>query len=145
VATIGSSLSAIDLHGLTVLELGFAFAFGAAAGGLVLAIGMAERRRNFAVLRALGARPRQTAAFVAGEAATVVVLGLVLGVALGAALARVLVVVLSGVFDPPPSALAVPWTYLTVLALAVVASIAVASAGVLWWARRAPVSLLRET
>ena len=79
VATIGSSLSAVDLHGLTALELGFAFVFGAAAGGLVLAVGMAERRRAFAVLRALGARPRQTAAFVVGEAGVVVVLGLVLG------------------------------------------------------------------
>ncbi|TFV91085.1 FtsX-like permease family protein [Blastococcus sp. CT_GayMR16] len=144
VATIGSSLASIDLHGLTLLELGFAFAFGAAAGGLVLALGMAERRRNFAVLRALGARPRQAAAFVVGEAATVVVLGLVLGAALGAALARVLVAVLSGVFDPPPSSLAVPWTYLAVLAAAVVASIAVACGVALWWARRAPVSLLRE-
>jgi putative ABC transport system permease protein len=144
VATIGSSLSAVDLHGLTVLELGFAFAFGAAAGGLVLAIGLAERRRNFALLRALGARSRQAAAFVVGEAATIVVLGLALGAVLGAVLSRVLVAVLTGVFDPPPSALAVPWTYLAVLGTAVVGSIAVACVGVLWWARRAPVSLLRE-
>lgn len=144
VATIGSSLSAVDLQGLTLLELGFAFAFGAAAGGLVLAIGMAERRRSFAILSALGARPRQAAAFVVGEAATVVVLGIALGAALGAALSRVLVAVLSGVFDPPPSALAVPWTYLGLLAAAVVGSIAVACAVVLWWARRAPVSLLRD-
>jgi putative ABC transport system permease protein len=145
VATIGSSLSSIDLHGLTVLELGFAFAFGAAAGGLVLAIGMAERRRSFAILRALGARPRQAAAFVVGEALVVVVLGLVLGAVLGGALARVLVAVLSGVFDPPPSALAVPWTYLAVLAAAVVGSIAVACALVLRWTRQASVTLLRES
>jgi putative ABC transport system permease protein len=144
VAAIGSSLSAIDLHGLTVLELGFAFAFGAAAGGLVLAIGLSERRRNLALLRALGAGSRQAAAFVVGEAITIVVLGLALGAVLGAALSRVLVAVLTGVFDPPPSALAVPWAYLGVLVAAVVGSIAVACAGVLWWARRAPVSLLRE-
>jgi putative ABC transport system permease protein len=145
VATIGSSLSAVDLHGLTALELGFAFALGAASGGLVLAVGMAERRRTFAVLRALGARPRQTAAFVVGEAAVVVVLGLGLGAVLGGALARVLVSVLSGVFDPPPSALAVPWTYLTLLAVAVVGSIAVACAVVLAWTRRASASSLRES
>jgi putative ABC transport system permease protein len=145
VATIGSSLSAVDLHGLTALELGFAFAFGAASGGLVLAVGMAERRRTFTVLRALGARPRQTAAFVVGEAAVVVVLGLGLGAVLGGALARVLVSVLSGVFDPPPSALAVPWTYLTLLAVAVVGSIAVACAVVVAWTRRASASSLRES
>jgi putative ABC transport system permease protein len=144
VASIGSSLSAIDLHGLTVLELGFAFAFGAAAGGLVLAIGIAERRRSFAILQALGARPRQAAAFVVGEAMVVVVLGLVLGAVLGGALARVLVAVLSGVFDPPPSSLAVPWGYLTVLAVAVVASIVLACGLVLRWTRRASVAALRE-
>ena len=144
VATIGSSLTSVDLHGLTLLELGFAFAFGAAAGGLVLAVGMTERRRSFAVLRVLGARRRQLAAFVVGEATVVVVVGLVLGAVLGGALARVLVAVLSGVFDPPPSTLAVPWVYLGALGAAVVGSIAVACAIVLGWTRRSSVSALRE-
>jgi putative ABC transport system permease protein len=144
VATIGSSLSSIDLHGLTLLELGFSFALGTAAGGLVLALGMTERRRTFAVIRALGARPSQTAAFVVGEAALVLVGGLVLGVALGSVLARVLVSVLSGVFDPPPSALAVPWGYLSLFAAAVVASFVVASLAVLRWTRWAAISALRE-
>jgi putative ABC transport system permease protein len=144
VATIGSSLSSIDLHGLTVLELAFACALGASAGGLVLALGMTERRRTFAVIRALGARPRQAAAFVVGEALVVVVVGLALGAALGSALATVLVSVLSGVFDPPPSALAVPWGYLLLLTVVVVGSILAASAVVLGWTRRAEVAALRE-
>jgi putative ABC transport system permease protein len=144
VATIGSSLSAIDLHGLTVLELGFALAFGAAAAGLVLALGMTERRRTFAVIRALGARPRQAAAFVVGEAAVVVILGSVLGVLLGTATSRVLVAVLTGVFDPPPSSLAVPWGYLTGFAAAVLGSVVLACALAARWARRAGVSVLRE-
>jgi putative ABC transport system permease protein len=144
VATIGSSLSSVDLHGLTGLELGFALAYGVAAGGLVLALSLAERRRTLAVTRALGARPRQVAAFVVGEAAVVVVLGLVLGAMFGAALSRVLVAVLSGVFDPPPSTVAVPWSYLTVLAAAVVCSVAVACGLGLRWAGRATVALLRE-
>jgi putative ABC transport system permease protein len=144
VATIGSSLSSIDLHGLTLLELGFSFALGTAAGGLVLALGMTERRRTFAVIRALGARPAQSAAFVVGEAALVLVAGLVLGSALGSVLARVLVAVLSGVFDPPPSSLAVPWGYLSLFAAAVVTSFVVAALLVLRWTRRAAVSALRE-
>jgi putative ABC transport system permease protein len=144
VATIGSSLSSIDLHGLTVLELGFALAFGAAAAGLVLALGMTERRRTFAVIRALGARPRQAAVFVVGEAAVVVILGLILGVLLGAAMSRVLVAVLTGVFDPPPSALAVPWGYLAVFAVAVLGSVVLACALIAGWARRAGVAVLRE-
>jgi putative ABC transport system permease protein len=145
VATIGSSLSSIDMHGLTVLELTFACVLGASAGGLVLALGMTERRRTFAVIRALGARPRQAAAFVVGEALVVVVAGLALGAALGGVLAKVLVSVLSGVFDPPPSALAVPWGYLSLLTAAVVGSIVAASAVVLRWTRRAAVAALRES
>jgi putative ABC transport system permease protein len=144
VAAIGSSLSAIDLRGLTALELGFSFALGAGAGGLHLALGMTERRRTFAVIRALGARSRHMAAFVVGEAAVVVVVGLGLGAVLGAALSRVLVSVLSGVFDPPPSALAVPWTYLALFGAAVVGSIAVASGVAVQWSRRAAVASLRE-
>jgi putative ABC transport system permease protein len=144
VATIGSSLSSVDLHGLTALELGFAFAFGVAAGGLVLAIGMAERRRTFAVIRALGARGRQAAAFVVGEAGVVVVLGGVLGAVLGAAVAQVLVTVLSGVFDPPPSTLAVPWAYLAVLAAAVLGGIGVACGVVMAVVRRAGIATMRE-
>jgi putative ABC transport system permease protein len=144
VATIGSSLSSVDLRGLTGLELGFAFAFGVAAGGLVLAIGMAERRRMFVVIRALGARGRQASAFVVGEAGVTVVLGVVLGAVLGAALARVLVTVLSGVFDPPPSALAVPWTYLALLGIAVVGGVVLACGAVLAMVRRAGIGIMRE-
>jgi putative ABC transport system permease protein len=144
VATVGSSLTSVDLHGLTLLELGFSFVLGAAAGGLVLVLGMTERRRTFAVVRALGATRRQLAAFVVGESVLVTVAGLVLGAALGTALARVLVSVLTGVFDPPPSTLAVPWGFLAGLVVAIVGSAVAGSAFVLRQARRAPVAALRE-
>ncbi len=48
-STIGSSLTAVDLAGLTRVELAFALVLGAAAGGLVLALGLTERRRTFAI------------------------------------------------------------------------------------------------
>jgi putative ABC transport system permease protein len=144
VATIGSSLTSVDLHGLSLLQLGFSFVLGAAAGGLVLVLGMTERRKTFAVVRALGATGKQTAAFVVGESLLVTVVGLLFGGLLGAALAKVLVSVLSGVFDPPPSALAVPWGFLGGLAVAIVGSAAVGSALVIRWASRAPVAALRE-
>ena len=145
VTTVGSSLTSVDLHGLTVLELGFSFALGAGAGGLVLVLGMTERRRTFAVVRALGATRRQLAAFVVGESVLVTVAGLVLGAVLGAALSRVLVSVLTGVFDPPPSTFAVPWAFLVGLVVAIVASALAASIVALRQARRAPVAALRET
>jgi putative ABC transport system permease protein len=144
VATIGSSLTAVDLSGLTVLELGFSVVLGAAAGGLVLVLGMTERRRTFAVVRALGATRRQMAAFVVGESVLVTVVGLVFGAVLGGVLARVLISVLTGVFDPPPSGVAVPWSFLLWLAVAIVASAGIGSALVLARAMTAPVATLRE-
>jgi putative ABC transport system permease protein len=105
---VGSSLTAVDLAGLTRLELAFALVLAAAATGLVLALGLAERRRTYAIARALGARPRQLAAFVWGEAAVVTVCGLVAGAAAGWLLSVMLVKVLTGVFDPPPRPSACP-------------------------------------
>jgi putative ABC transport system permease protein len=51
--------------------------------------------------------------------------GLALGAATGWGLSVLLVKILTGVFDPPPSSLAVPWAYLSVVGLlAVVAAVA---------------------
>ncbi|MBA3523604.1 MAG: hypothetical protein H0T85_03430 [Geodermatophilaceae bacterium] len=50
------------------------------------------------------------------EAGAVTLLGLATGALAGWVLSRGLVRVLTGVFDPPPSALAVPWLYLGTLA-----------------------------
>ena len=128
---IGSTLTAVDLRGLTAIELLFALIFVAAATGLMLALGFSERLRTFAVLAALGAKNGQLAAFLAGEAAAVVVVGALFGIALGFGVAQMLVVVLTGVFDPPPSALTVPWPYVIGLVIAAATSTALAVALVL--------------
>ena len=78
-ARIGSSLTAVDLTQLTRVELGFALALAVAAGGLVSALGLAERRRSTAITGALGATPRQLRAFVLGETSLVTVGGIALG------------------------------------------------------------------
>jgi putative ABC transport system permease protein len=124
---VGSSLTAVDLQGLTRVELGFALVLAAAATGLVLALGLAERRRTFAIAAALGAKPGQLGGFVWTEAAFVTVAGLVAGAAGGWLLSQMLVKVLTGVFDPPPSALAVPWAYLAVVGGVAVVAIALAA------------------
>jgi putative ABC transport system permease protein len=115
VALIGSSLTAVDLAGLTRLELIFALGMIAASGGLMLALGFADRELSFAVLVALGATPRQLGAFVWSEAALAVGGGTFFGLLAGALIAYVLVKLLTGVFDPPPEALSLPWGYLVVL------------------------------
>ena len=125
---ISSSLTAVDLRGLTILELGFAVLMVAGVAGLVLALGLVERRRSFAILTALGAKPWQLGAFIWSEALMVVGSGAVCGTAIGFAVAKVLVQVLSGVFDPPPDTLFVPWTYLALVVAAAAVCTAVAVA-----------------
>jgi putative ABC transport system permease protein len=113
-ALISSSLTAVDLRGLTALELGFSVLMIAGVTGLVLALGLAERRRSFTILSALGATPRQLGAFLWGEGLFIVIGGATMGIVVGFGIAYALVALLSGVFDPPPEALSVPWLYVTV-------------------------------
>jgi len=55
-----------------------------------------------------------------------------------------LVTVLTGVFDPPPEALAVPWAYLVVLIVAAVASMVLAVVGAQAASRRPVVEAMRD-
>jgi len=139
-----SGLTAIDLAGLTNLELVFALLLAACASGLVLALGLAERRRTFAIASALGAKPRQLGGFVWSEAAFVAIGGLALGALSGWWIALVIVKILTGVFDPPPERLSVPWTYLAGLLVAVGAAIAMAGVGMLRSTRRPAMAILRD-
>ena len=123
---IGSSLVAVDLHRLTVLELSFALPLVAGAVGLVFALSSAERRRSFAILRALGATPRQLGAFLWSEALIVYVTGTVAGIAIGWLLAWMLTKLMTQVFDPPPDNLIIPWGYIATLCLAGLVAISVA-------------------
>jgi putative ABC transport system permease protein len=141
---VGSSLTAVDLAGLTRVELVFALLLSAVAGGLVLALGLAERRRTFAIATALGGTRRQLRAFVFGETAVLVVGGLAAGAAIGTLLSQMLVKVLTGVFDPPPSVPAVPWPYLTTVGVVTIAALAMVSAAAVRMARRPAISVLRE-
>jgi putative ABC transport system permease protein len=142
--TIGSSLTAVDLTGLTKVELSFALVLAAAAGGLVFGLGLAERRRVFAIAAALGATRRQLRSMITSEALLLGTVGLAAGATVGAVLAGMLVTVLTGVFDPPPSVIPVPWPYLawavavTSVFLVLVSWVASRRAG------RAPVEALRE-
>ncbi|GGN08019.1 hypothetical protein GCM10009721_39650 [Terrabacter tumescens] len=125
---VGSSLTSVNLAGLTRLELAFAIILAAGSGGLVLAIGLTERRRTMAIISVLGARRRQLQGLVMAEAAVVAVGGLLGGTLISWALTQMLVKVLTGVFDPPPSSIALPTVYLTVTVVTVVAALAAAAA-----------------
>ena len=139
-----SGLTAIDLAGLTKLELAFALLLAAGASGLVLAVEVAERRRTFAIASAIGAKRRQLGGFVWSEAAFVAIGGLALGALSGWWIAQVIVKILTGVFDPPPEHLSVPWGYLAGLLLAVGVAIAIAGSAMLRAIRRPAMAVLRD-
>jgi putative ABC transport system permease protein len=141
---IASTLTAVDLSGLTKVELSFALALALAATGLLLMLGFTERRRTFALARVLGAHPRQLGGFVWSEVLVIGVAGSTLGTLAGWFLSQMLVKVLTGVFDPPPSHLAVPWAYLGVVAALAVAGLALAALTTIRAARRPPLTVLRD-
>ncbi|MBI5104421.1 MAG: ABC transporter permease [Solirubrobacterales bacterium] len=141
---IGSNLTAVELSGLTKVELGFALALAIAASGLALGIGFQERRRTFAIAAALGARSRQLGGFVWGESLFVTVGGLALGTIAAVGISDMLIKVLTGVFDPPPDALAVPWSYLGSVVALTVGAVGAAGAVTLRALRRPAIEELRD-
>jgi putative ABC transport system permease protein len=141
---IASTLTAVDLSGLTKVELSFALALAISATALLLTLGFVERRRTFALAGVLGAHSRQLAGFVWCEVLVTGAVGAILGAAAGWVLSQMLVKVLSGVFDPPPEQLSVPWAYLSVVAGVAALGLAIAALAAIRAARRPPLTVLRE-
>jgi putative ABC transport system permease protein len=145
-AQIGSRLASVDLGGFSRLELTFAVLLAAAAGGLVLAARLTERRRSLAIFSVLGGRRRQIRGLVLSEAAVVTAGGLAGGALVAWGLSVMLVKALTGIFDPSSSVIAVPLGYLGVaVAVAVVlAALTAAALGGTWGPTRPAVEELRE-
>lgn len=129
-----SSITTVDLGGISKIEEAFALLLAAAAMGLFVSVGLAERRQEFATMAALGASLREAAAFLWSEAALVLAVALALAGVLGWLLTEMLLAMLQHVFDPPPDHLAAPWTFLGGLAAAAVlgalAAIVLATLGI---------------
>jgi putative ABC transport system permease protein len=140
---IGSSLTAISLHGLTTLELAFSVLLVASASGLILALGFEDRKRMFITLTVIGAKSKHLGVFVWSEGLTLLLAGLFTGALAGFGLAKLLVLMLTHVFDPPPDVMKVPWTYLALLVTAMIAATVAAILHALYRARRAGVDELR--
>jgi putative ABC transport system permease protein len=140
---LSSSLTSVNLHGLTRLELVFAVLLVMGSTGLILALGLTERRRNFAILDALGAKSSQLGAFIWSEGLLILLGGGVIGTLLGFGVSQILVKVLTGVFDPPPEHLYIPWGYMAALAAAGIVSTVIAIFGMKIISRRPVVEELR--
>ena len=140
-----SSITSVDLRGISRIEEAFVLVLATAAMALQLAVALAERREELAIMSALGASLRGAAAFLWSEAALVLAAALMLAAGLGWLLAEMLVAMLQHVFDPPPDQLAIPWTFLGELAGAAVAGGLVAAVLVATRIRRLPLgAILRE-
>ncbi len=113
-----SSITTVDLSGISRIEEAFVIALAAAGMLLYVGVAVAERRQELATMAALGATSRRIAAFVWSEAALVVAGAAALAALLGWLLAEMLVAMLQHVFDPPPDHLASPWGFLGGLAAA---------------------------
>lgn len=120
---IGSSLTAVDLAAIGSVERGFAVLFVAMATGLILWLGQSERARSNAILLSLGASRREVRSFIWSEALIVAGIGLLAGTLIGLIDAWMLVRLLSGVFDPPPDYLNLPWMSLSFILIGAIAAI----------------------
>jgi putative ABC transport system permease protein len=116
VAVTVSSITAVDLTGISRIEETFIVLLAAMAMALFVSLAVTERTREFAVMAAIGAPIRDVAKFLYSEAALILGAGFVLAAGLGWLLSLVLVAMLTHVFDPPPDVMAVPWAFLGTLA-----------------------------
>ena len=140
-----SSITSVDLAGISRIEEAFAVALAALAMGMYVALGLAERRHELATMAAIGAPFRRIGAFLWSEAALVLAASLALAAGLGVLLAEMLVAMLQHVFDPPPDHLAVPWGFLAELGGAALAAGLAASVLAARAIRRLPLgAILRE-
>ena len=124
---VGSNLTAVELSGPTRIELAFALVLAAAATGL--ALGSGSRAPGHVRHRQRARSPPAPARRLRlGESIFVTGGGLILGAAMAAALSITLVDVLTGVFDPPPDVLSIPWGSLIAVAGAVIGTVVLAGA-----------------
>jgi putative ABC transport system permease protein len=110
-----TSITTVDLTGISHLEEAFVIALVAAATGVFVLGAVAERRHEFATMTAIGASLREVTTFVWSEVGMVLIGSGILAAGLGWLLARMLVAMLTHVFDPPPDHLAIPWGFLGLL------------------------------
>jgi putative ABC transport system permease protein len=145
VAQTTSSITTVDLTGISRIEEAFALLLAAAAMGLFVAVGLSERRQELATMAAVGASLRRAAAFLWSEAVLVLTAAFGLAALLGWVLAEMLVAMLQHVFDPPPDQLTWPWAFLGGLAGAAIVGTLLAAALAAAGIRRLPLgAILRE-
>ena len=98
-----SSLTSLNVTGLGGIERWYSYAFAAGALLIFVFTLMAQRRKEYSTMRALGASLNQVRRMLAVQAASVTAIGMVVGTAVGMVMAFVLVKLLGIIFIIPPS------------------------------------------
>ncbi|MCU1460936.1 MAG: hypothetical protein JWO37_1011 [Acidimicrobiales bacterium] len=131
--------------GATPAVLALGLAAGAVVGlALTLVASVRRRRRDLALLKTLGFRPRQLAATVAWQASVAAVIGIVLGVPLGIALGRQLWIIFAhSIHAVPHPAVPVPSVLLVAAGTLVLANLVAALPG--RSAARTPAAMVMRT
>lgn len=119
-ARLANGVTSVDLRALAIIDVGFAVLIATVGVGLFLITGLLERRRELATLLAIGAEPAQLRRSMAGETIVVATAGLVAGLLVGGLVGVTLLTVLAGIFDPPASFPAVPFTAVGIAILLVI-------------------------
>ena len=107
---------------------------------LTLVSSARRRRRDLAVLKSLGYRPRQLAGVVACQSTAMTVVGLVVGIPLGIALGRWLWILVASHLGILPDTV-IPTNQIAVMALAALIAANIAAAWPGWVAARTPAGL----
>jgi putative ABC transport system permease protein len=139
------TLTALNLNGLSGIEAGAATVIAGAGVGVLGAFLAFERRREFAVLRSVGATTRQVVTGPAVEGLVTAVGSVLIGIPVGVGLAVVAVRVLGLFFTLPPPVLSLPVGALALLGTTVLLASGAALALALRRVSRLEVAaLLRE-
>lgn len=140
-----STLTALNLGGLSGIEVAFTALMCAAAAAIFVATTLATRRKEYITLRALGVPAGSVYRLVIAEAAALVVAGLAIGLVDGAAMATLSIQILAPLFIVPPQLPDFSIDGLLALVAVVIAGTTIATiAGLTRLAQLRPAEILRE-
>lgn len=140
-----SSLTSLNVTGLGGIERWYSYVFAAGALLIFVFTLMAQRRKEYSTMRALGASLNQLRRMLAVQAAAVTLIGMSVGVAVGTVMAFVLVKLLGVIFIIPAStAIFVSQGTFRLLGGSVIAMVVAILVGAFALGRSSIASVLRE-
>ena len=139
-----SSLTALNVRGTLHLVIGFTTVMSAAAVTMFVFGLLLHRRREYLVLRALGASTGRLLALILAETALIAVGGLAVGTPSGIAMAHVFVRALRPLFVLDPRPIVPLWRLVLHGALVVSAGVLAAVVALVTLKRSSPTAILRE-